>query len=169
MLRNVIHARTSTLTQLARAAHTHHPLSARDEDLRERASHNLSERHARLAKSIQYKHRYALAPEQPSDAPKDPAPLSSSGNISDELVQPVVVAAKMGSIPPKPVPPGPEECCMSNCAVCVHDLYAEALAEWKEKYGHTEPGAAKEDRNVSMDAFAALEASLAAKRAAQEV
>lgn len=23
------------------------------------------------------------------------------------------------------------ECCMSNCAVCVLDLYAEALAEWK--------------------------------------
>ncbi|KAG8981467.1 hypothetical protein FRB90_007235 [Tulasnella sp. 427] len=34
-------------------------------------------------------------------------------------------------MPEKPSPPGPEDCCMSGCAVCVHDLYVEALRDYK--------------------------------------
>ncbi|RXK39154.1 hypothetical protein M231_03511 [Tremella mesenterica] len=30
-------------------------------------------------------------------------------------------------IPPKPVPPGAEECCMNSCVNCVYNLYADAL------------------------------------------
>ncbi|KAG8894036.1 hypothetical protein FRC01_013191 [Tulasnella sp. 417] len=34
-------------------------------------------------------------------------------------------------MPEKPSPPGPEDCCMSGCAVCVNDLYVEALRDYK--------------------------------------
>ncbi|KAG8897109.1 hypothetical protein FRB99_008437 [Tulasnella sp. 403] len=34
-------------------------------------------------------------------------------------------------IPAKPSPPGPEECCMSGCAVCVHDIYVDALSDYR--------------------------------------
>jgi len=45
---------------------------------------------------------------------------------------------------PPPVPPEkplPQECCESGCPICVYDLYAEALdeyrrrlAEWKQRH-----------------------------------
>ncbi|GJE86603.1 oxidoreductase-like domain-containing protein [Phanerochaete sordida] len=35
-------------------------------------------------------------------------------------------------IPEEPKPPGPDECCMSGCAICVQDLYIEALDEYKK-------------------------------------
>ncbi|KAG8933571.1 hypothetical protein FRC02_011586 [Tulasnella sp. 418] len=34
-------------------------------------------------------------------------------------------------MPTKPEPPGPEDCCMSGCAVCVQDLYVESLRDYK--------------------------------------
>ncbi|KIO31905.1 hypothetical protein M407DRAFT_121918 [Tulasnella calospora MUT 4182] len=34
-------------------------------------------------------------------------------------------------MPEKPSPPGPEDCCMSGCAICVNDLYIEALRDYK--------------------------------------
>ncbi|KAG8897884.1 hypothetical protein FRB99_007858 [Tulasnella sp. 403] len=34
-------------------------------------------------------------------------------------------------IPAKPSPPGPEECCMSGCAVCVHDIYVDTLSDYR--------------------------------------
>ena len=33
-------------------------------------------------------------------------------------------------VPPRPVPPRPDQCCGSGCPRCVYDLYDEALAEW---------------------------------------
>jgi Oxidoreductase-like protein, N-terminal len=43
--------------------------------------------------------------------------------------------------PVPPVPPDPEDCCRSGCAVCVFDLYNEALeryeaalAEWLARH-----------------------------------
>ncbi|KAI9623838.1 hypothetical protein H4Q26_017113 [Puccinia striiformis f. sp. tritici PST-130] len=37
-------------------------------------------------------------------------------------------------VPPKiigpPRPPGPEECCMSGCAICVYDIYAQESEEY---------------------------------------
>ncbi|KAF8548821.1 hypothetical protein OG21DRAFT_1398768, partial [Imleria badia] len=35
-------------------------------------------------------------------------------------------------IPQEPRVPADDECCMSGCAVCVYDLYEEALAEYKD-------------------------------------
>ncbi|KAG8864005.1 hypothetical protein FRB96_006878 [Tulasnella sp. 330] len=40
------------------------------------------------------------------------------------------------SIPEKPAPPGPEDCCMSGCAVCVHDLYIDALQSYTASLRH---------------------------------
>ena len=37
---------------------------------------------------------------------------------------------------PRPTPPeepGPGECCESGCDPCVHDLYAEELAEYRRQ------------------------------------
>ncbi|KAG9011349.1 hypothetical protein FRB94_008633 [Tulasnella sp. JGI-2019a] len=41
------------------------------------------------------------------------------------------------SIPEKPEPPGPEDCCMSGCAVCVHDLYMDALQSYQSSLRET--------------------------------
>jgi hypothetical protein len=92
---------------------------------------------------------------------KDPAPVI--GETVQKLAKP---ADEDSAIPPPPQEPGPEECCMSGCAVCVRDLWAEALAQWKEKYGHLDTAPKNVPRDVSGDAFAALEAQLAAKHAA---
>jgi hypothetical protein len=35
------------------------------------------------------------------------------------------------SIPQKPVPPEPEDCCRSGCIPCVFDLYEEELARYE--------------------------------------
>jgi oxidoreductase family protein len=34
-------------------------------------------------------------------------------------------------LPPRPVPPRPDECCGGGCPRCVYDLYDEAVAEWE--------------------------------------
>jgi aarF domain-containing kinase len=36
-------------------------------------------------------------------------------------------------IPLKPPPPGPEECCMSGCAHCTYDIYAEDLQDYHSR------------------------------------
>ncbi|WVQ69476.1 uncharacterized protein L199_007694 [Kwoniella botswanensis] len=35
-------------------------------------------------------------------------------------------------IPPRPIPPGEEECCMSGCVNCVYTIYADDLEAYKE-------------------------------------
>ncbi|KAN0065503.1 hypothetical protein ACQY0O_001340 [Thecaphora frezii] len=37
------------------------------------------------------------------------------------------------TIPLKPQPPGPDECCMSGCAHCAYDIYAEDLEDFHSK------------------------------------
>ncbi|MEO8755329.1 MAG: oxidoreductase-like domain-containing protein [Casimicrobiaceae bacterium] len=37
------------------------------------------------------------------------------------------------ALPPRPVPPLPEQCCGSGCSRCIHDVYDEALAEWERQ------------------------------------
>ncbi|KAG6879625.1 hypothetical protein C0992_000460 [Termitomyces sp. T32_za158] len=93
-------------------------------------------------------------------------------------------------IPKKPRPPQDDECCMSNCAVCVYDLYEESLDDYrksianlrtalsarkipKEEWPHdvrlataaVTPGARKE---VVLTAFEELERALAKKHQAAE-
>ena len=51
---------------------------------------------------------------------------------------------------PRPQPPEkplPQECCESGCPICVYDLYAEALeeyrralAEWRQRHPEAPPG-----------------------------
>lgn len=36
-------------------------------------------------------------------------------------------------LPPRPEPPGPNECCESGCDPCVYDLYHDELARWRER------------------------------------
>ncbi|KAG6909015.1 hypothetical protein DXG01_002401 [Tephrocybe rancida] len=35
-------------------------------------------------------------------------------------------------VPKEPTPPQDDECCMSNCAVCVYDLYEESLDDYRK-------------------------------------
>ncbi|KAG6873335.1 hypothetical protein C0995_000194 [Termitomyces sp. Mi166 len=35
-------------------------------------------------------------------------------------------------IPKEPRPPQDDECCMSNCAVCVYDLYEESVVDYRK-------------------------------------
>ncbi|KAG6843133.1 hypothetical protein H0H93_002134, partial [Arthromyces matolae] len=35
-------------------------------------------------------------------------------------------------IPKEPEPPRDDECCMSNCAICVYDLYEESLDDYRK-------------------------------------
>ncbi|KAJ2161925.1 hypothetical protein GGF46_001116 [Coemansia sp. RSA 552] len=36
------------------------------------------------------------------------------------------------ALPPKPEPPGKEDCCMSGCEYCVWDLYDEDMREYQK-------------------------------------
>ncbi|KAG6865378.1 hypothetical protein C0991_003081 [Blastosporella zonata] len=49
-------------------------------------------------------------------------------------------------IPKEPTPPADDECCMSNCAVCVYDLYEEALDDYRDSV--TNLRAALSARNI---------------------
>ncbi len=47
--------------------------------------------------------------------------------------------------PSEPMPPGPNECCESGCPICVLDLYADELRDYREKlaaWKARHPGAA---------------------------
>jgi hypothetical protein len=73
--------------------------------------------------------------------------------------------------PPKE--PGPEDCCQSGCAECVWEVYyrerreyERAVAETSEKGGETASAAASPP--PPLDAFAALEAKIAAQEAARK-
>lgn len=37
------------------------------------------------------------------------------------------------SLPRKPTPPEPYECCERGCDPCVHDYYAKALERWEKR------------------------------------
>lgn len=45
---------------------------------------------------------------------------------------------KVLSLPPKPTPPEPYECCESGCDPCVHDIYAKALKRWEKRVAEIE-------------------------------
>ncbi|KAL5498754.1 hypothetical protein ACEPAH_2109 [Sanghuangporus vaninii] len=101
-----------------------------------RGGQDLSNRYLRLERSLRGKEGYQREIEEFRDEEES---LNANANVDDEKgkentnvmlkrrkgKQPLVF---MGyTIPEAPKPPGPDECCMSGCAVCVHDLYAEAL------------------------------------------
>ncbi|KAG8981390.1 hypothetical protein FRB90_007289 [Tulasnella sp. 427] len=73
-----------------------------------------------------------LSPEGMSN-PKtvEAAARLSSHSTGDSSRRDSNVGGVKVRMPEKPSPPGPEDCCMSGCAVCVHDLYVEALRDYK--------------------------------------
>lgn len=36
------------------------------------------------------------------------------------------------TLPPKPEPPNPQDCCESGCTRCVYTVYDEELQRWKD-------------------------------------
>lgn len=55
---------------------------------------------------------------------------SGDGKYTGTPAEPKAKTIRGVSVPAKPAPPGPEDCCMSGCARCVYDLYAEDLQDF---------------------------------------
>ncbi|KAH9171058.1 hypothetical protein EDB89DRAFT_1973949 [Lactarius sanguifluus] len=109
-----------------RRLHTHlsSPVEVSKRSSRGGHGRNLSERFRRLEKMVLAKHnlnqtiiihkpRVSQQPtlSLPTTLPRRPTPTTFRGIVIPEI----------------PKPPEPDECCMSGCAVCVHDLYQESL------------------------------------------
>lgn len=68
------------------------------------------------------------------------AETQASSSSSDTVAEAANGQSSMGPtiirgivIPLKPPPPGPEECCMSGCAHCAYDIYAEDLEDFHSR------------------------------------
>ncbi|KAJ3544061.1 hypothetical protein NM688_g5783 [Phlebia brevispora] len=91
-----------------------------------RGGQNLTQRYQRLERSLRGKEAYGNQIQQLSEESSTLLPLTSARRPSG-------ARTFMGYVvPEEPQPPGPEECCMSGCAICVQDLYIEALEEYKK-------------------------------------
>ncbi|GHJ90279.1 hypothetical protein NliqN6_6681 [Naganishia liquefaciens] len=66
----------------------------------------------------------------PAMQPLHPEPVKGVKPRSEEIRVAGVV------IPPKPHPPGSDECCMSGCVNCVYTLYADDLLAYNESISH---------------------------------
>lgn len=81
----------------------------------------------------------AMVPkERYADGVRKPViPITSKVTIkgapSGDNVDQYLVANGIKPLGLKPESPGPEDCCMSGCAVCVYDLYKEDLEDWAGK------------------------------------
>jgi len=150
---------------------------------------NLSERYRRLERSLRQKKELLRDIE-------DLAPTSP-------LVSPVVAEAiTTGTperrpetfhgflVPKEPQPPRDDECCMSNCAICVYDLYEESLevyrkavadlraslialgipeAEWPKNIRSSQSQKAATRKDVVQNAFEEMERALKKKRELQSL
>ncbi|KAH9939869.1 oxidoreductase-like protein [Amylocystis lapponica] len=151
-----------------------------------RGGQNLSARYRRLERSLRGKKAYGARITELAEDAQD---------IADAHPETPHAASKpraganmfMGFvIPQEPRAPESDECCMSGCAICVYDLYADALEDYKRSVDmlrtglsarhipeevwppQIRQGTAQDEkktstRNVSMDAFEALERSLREK------
>ncbi|KAL5521543.1 hypothetical protein ACEPAF_2291 [Sanghuangporus sanghuang] len=166
-----------------------------------RGGQDLANRYVRLERSLRGKEGYQREIEEFRDEEESLSANAGAGALDEKRKESTnVVKRKKGkqplvfmgyTIPEAPKPPGPDECCMSGCAVCVHDLYAEALdahestlrsirsalhdkgvAEetWPKqlRYGLSAEATEAEDDNASLSAFEQMELQLAAKQRAQE-
>ncbi|KIM86849.1 hypothetical protein PILCRDRAFT_289755, partial [Piloderma croceum F 1598] len=146
-----------------------------------RGGQNLTDRHRRLEKSLRGKEARL---KQIDDLPRS----STFAQLSSVPKRPALNTFQGFVIPEQPKPPEPDECCMSGCAICVHDLYLDALTTYHESVSslrsslsaldipesewpsniQTSGFESKEERkfDVNMDAFLALERSLREKKAA---
>jgi len=147
-----------------------------------RGGQNLSERFLRPEKTFWKKHDLGQTIPDTS-RPLTPIPLSTPQWPSNVKYFRGLV------IPEVPKAPEPDECCMSGCAVCVHDLYQESLDDYdasvaavcasltdmnvpEDEWPETiRPGAEKEiylpGSNPSLSAFREMERGLKARREAQ--
>jgi len=144
-----------------------------------RGGQNLTDRHRRLEKSLRGREAQLKQIDDLSSPSTIEQPPFRAKNQTSDIFRGFVV-------PEQPKPPTPDECCMSGCAICVHDLFLDALAtydesvlslrsslaalnipesEWPSRIRTSRVGS-KEERpnNVSMDAFAALERALSEKK-----
>ncbi|KAJ1833297.1 hypothetical protein LPJ63_002853 [Coemansia sp. RSA 2711] len=86
------------------------------------------------------------------------------------------IDAMMRTLPPKPEPPGKDDCCMSGCEYCVWDLYDEDMREYQkhatairealEARGrpvpqHLRPESLRDSVDPSMRAFLDMEREMA--------
>ncbi|KAH9019413.1 hypothetical protein EDB84DRAFT_1517259 [Lactarius hengduanensis] len=127
---------------------------------------NLSERFRRLEKMVLAKHNLNQT-------------IIHKPRVSQQPTLGIV-------IPEIPKPPEPDECCMSGCAVCVHDLYQESLDAHKSavaavRASLTSMGVPMEQwpknirldlegkttASISLSAFEELERELKARRNAE--
>ncbi|KAL1741325.1 oxidoreductase-like protein, partial [Schizophyllum fasciatum] len=150
-----------------------------------RGGQNLTDRYRRLERSVRSKQalqqdldEYHEEEEEHPTVEAGPAPQQGA----------TTQTFKGYVIPDEPRPPEADECCMSGCAVCVYDLYEEALqayketltsiraglvhmgvpeSQWPERLREKADGAAKKVErpiDISRNAFEEMERSLAAKR-----
>jgi len=143
-----------------------------------RGGQNLTDRHLRLEKSLRGKEARS---KQTNDLPN-----FSTVVHSPSILQRPTLTFRGFVVPEEPRPPEPDECCMSGCAICVHDLYQDSLAtyhesvaslrsslagldipesEWPSNIQTSAVGSAAR-KDVVMDVFAEMERNLRQKRQA---
>ncbi|TFY53131.1 hypothetical protein EVJ58_g9622 [Rhodofomes roseus] len=154
--------------------------------LRSRGGQNLTARWKRLERSLRgkggYEARRDTLIEQADHASADAEMSTLSTNA------PRTRTFYGLALPERPKEPQSDECCMSGCAVCVYDLYAAALEDYKHaldalhsalqargvperewpvevaRKDVAEEKTPKSSHNVALSAFEELERSLRAKR-----
>ncbi|KAI0070537.1 hypothetical protein K474DRAFT_1608515 [Panus rudis PR-1116 ss-1] len=110
------------------------PVSVTDRKHPTRGGQNLTDRYDRLERSLRGKSGYEENIQQLMREAGDATSANEERQREKDL-HPLRKPPKtfMGYvIPERPKPPEPDECCMSGCAVCVYDLYNEALEEYRK-------------------------------------
>ncbi|KAF8067927.1 hypothetical protein FPV67DRAFT_1400387, partial [Lyophyllum atratum] len=147
-----------------------------------RRGQNLSDRYRRLEKSLQEKQELARHIGHLFSPPVvTPAVLDAAATTTPERPE----TFHGFKVPKEPPPPRDDECCMSNCAVCVYDLYEESLeayrksvadlrtllsalnipeAEWPQNIRAAESGQTTSRKDVVLNAFEEMERALNKKR-----
>ncbi|KAL1659102.1 hypothetical protein GGF50DRAFT_107991 [Schizophyllum commune] len=174
-----------------------HPTSAIDRLKRSQGGQNLSDRYRRLERSVRSKQALQQDLDEYNEEGEGGGEHLAHGEEEHSTQAGGGLATQQGAptqtfkgyvIPDEPRPPEADECCMSGCAVCVYDLYEEALqaykdsltsiraglvqmgvpeSQWPERLREKASKAAKVERpiDISRNAFEEMERSLAAKRA----
>ncbi|KAH9897060.1 hypothetical protein C8Q73DRAFT_744886 [Cubamyces lactineus] len=155
---------------------------------RARGGQDLSQRFSRLERSIRGKMQYGreIVDLQEQQGDEGQAPYTAQEHTQEANTHAGKTMQRIFKgfvIPEPPKPPADDECCMSNCAVCVYDLYDDARqdyiqaldklrlnlemkgipeSEWpsdiRRKQNSPQPVAAQ--RDVALSAFEAFEKAL---------
>jgi aarF domain-containing kinase len=75
---------------------------------------------------------YLTLASQPAAASMQDVPADVNLRKEPSVAAEAVINFRGVAVPIKPSPPGAEDCCMSGCAVCVYDLYADDLRDYRE-------------------------------------